>query len=106
MPNLQSGAAQPTQDEDPQTTINPLEYLFALRWEKIKNPSQSPRSKPETNTFLRLTIFAAPSRLGGSNHQENTSESGSKTQSPSASRCNHLSNALGFTSNLTKIMNQ
>ena len=25
-PNPQSGAAQPTQDEDPQATSNPLEY--------------------------------------------------------------------------------
>ena len=41
-PNPQSGAAQPTQDEDPQATSNPLEYLLTLCWEKIKNPSQSP----------------------------------------------------------------
>ena len=31
MPNPQSGAAQPTQDGDPQATSNPLEYLLALR---------------------------------------------------------------------------
>ena len=30
-PNPQSGAAQPTQDEDPQATSNPVEYLLALR---------------------------------------------------------------------------
>ena len=41
-PNPQSGAAQPTQDEDPQATSNPLEYIWALRWGKVKNPSQSP----------------------------------------------------------------
>ena len=29
--NPQSGAAQPTQDEDPQATSNPVEYLLALR---------------------------------------------------------------------------
>ena len=29
MPNLQSGAAEPTHDEDPQATGNPLEYLLA-----------------------------------------------------------------------------
>ena len=69
-PNLQSGAAQPTQDEDPQATSNPLEYLLALHRGKVKNPSQSPRSKPETITFLRSMILAAPSRLGGGNHQE------------------------------------
>jgi hypothetical protein len=30
MSNPQSGAAQPTQDEDPQATRNPLELPFAL----------------------------------------------------------------------------
>ena len=29
-PSPQSGAAQPTQDEDPQATSNPLKYLLAL----------------------------------------------------------------------------
>jgi hypothetical protein len=41
-PNTQPGAAQPTQDGDPQATSNPLEYLLALCQEKVKNPSQSP----------------------------------------------------------------
>jgi hypothetical protein len=31
MPNLQLGATQPTQDEDPQATRNPLELPLALR---------------------------------------------------------------------------
>ena len=53
-----------------QATSNPLEYLLALRWGKVKNPSQSPQSEPETITNLRSTILAAPSRLGGGNHQE------------------------------------
>jgi hypothetical protein len=69
-PNPQSGAAQPTQDGITQVTSNPLEYLLALRWGKVKNPSQSPRSEPETITNLRSMILAAPSRLGGGNHQE------------------------------------
>ena len=69
-PNPQSGAAQPTQDEDPQATSNPLEYLLALRQEKVKNPSQLPQSEPDTITFLRSTILAAPSHLGGGNHQK------------------------------------
>ena len=38
-PNPQLGAAQPTQDEDPQAMSNPLEYLLALLWGKVKNPS-------------------------------------------------------------------
>ena len=70
MPNLQSGAAQPTQDGDPQDTSNPLEYLLALRRRKVKNPSLSPRLEPKTITFLLSTILAAPSHLGGGNHQE------------------------------------
>jgi hypothetical protein len=53
-----------------QAMNNPLEYLLALRQGKVKNPSQSPQSKLETITFLRSTILAALSRLGGSNHQE------------------------------------
>ena len=70
-PNPQSGAAQPTQDKDKQATCNPLEYLLALHQGKVKNPSQSSqRSEPETITFLRSMILAAPSRLGGGNHQE------------------------------------
>ena len=34
-----------------------------------------------------------------------TSESRSKTRTPSASRCKHSSNALGFSPNLTKMLN-
>ena len=67
--NPQSGAAQPTQDEDPQATSNPLEYLLALCWEKVKNLSQSPQLEPEIITFLHSTILTAPSYLGGGNHQ-------------------------------------
>ena len=53
-----------------QATRNLLEYLLALRRGKVNNPSQSPRSEPETITTLRSMILAAPSRLGGGNHQE------------------------------------
>ena len=69
-PNTQSGTVQPTQNEDPQVTSNPLEYLLGLRQGKVKNPSQSPLLEPETITFLRSTILTAPSHLGGGNHQE------------------------------------
>ena len=47
-----------------------LEYLLSLRQRKVKNPSQSPRSEPKTITNLRSMILAAPSHLGGGNHQE------------------------------------
>jgi hypothetical protein len=39
--NSQPGAAQPTQDEDPQATHNPLELPLALHRGRHKNPSQS-----------------------------------------------------------------
>ena len=68
MPNPQSGAAQPIQDEG--HTSHALEYLLAIRWGKVKNPSQSPRSEPETITNLHSMILAASSYLGGGNHQE------------------------------------
>ena len=86
-----------------QAMSNLLEYLLALRWGKVKNPS--------------ITMIGA-----GDNHQPSlddprcskpsrwwqpprvTSESRSETQTPSASRCNHSGNALGFTPNLTKMM--
>ena len=69
-PNPQLGATQPTQDGDLQATSNPLEYLLALHWGKVKNPSQSPRSEREIITFLHSMILTAPSHLGGGNHQE------------------------------------
>ena len=47
-PNPQLGAAQPTQDEDPQATSNPLEYILALCRGKVKNTSQSPRLEPDS----------------------------------------------------------
>ena len=40
-PNQQPGATQPTQDEDPQATHNPLELPLALHRGRHKNPSQS-----------------------------------------------------------------
>jgi hypothetical protein len=61
-----------------QATTNQLEYLLALCQGKVKNPSQSPRSEPETNTFLRSTILAAPCRLGGDNYQEKQAKSTAK----------------------------
>jgi hypothetical protein len=74
-PNPQSGTAQPTQDEDPQVTCNPLEYLLALCRVKVKNPSQSPQSESKTIITLRLMILATPSHLGGGNHQEKQANS-------------------------------
>ena len=77
-PNPQPGAAQPTQDGDPQATSNPLEHLLALHREKVKNPSQSPRLELETITFLCPMMLAAPSHLGGGNHQRKQAKSTAK----------------------------
>jgi hypothetical protein len=40
-PNPQSGASEPTQDEDPQATHNLLELSLVLCQERHKNPSES-----------------------------------------------------------------
>ena len=40
MPNLQLGAAQPAQDEDPQAMSNPLELPFTNHQEVAKNNHQ------------------------------------------------------------------
>jgi hypothetical protein len=42
--NPQPDAAQPTQDEDPQATCNPLDLPLVLRRRRHKNPSQSQSS--------------------------------------------------------------
>jgi hypothetical protein len=101
-PNLQPGAAQPTQDKDLQATSNPLEYLLALYRGKVKNPSQLPRLEPETITFLHSTILAAPKSSRWRQPPRVTSESRNETQSPSASRCNHSKQCTWMLSNLTK----
>ena len=49
---------------------NPLELPFGAPLGKAQDPSYSPRSEPETITNLRSMILAAPSQLGGGNHQE------------------------------------
>ena len=74
---------------------NPLELPFGAPPRKAQDPSQSPRSEPETITNLRSTILASSSRLGGGNHQE-------KQVNPTAKHNNQVpldaitqSNALG-----------
>jgi hypothetical protein len=69
-PNPQLSAAQPTQDEDPQATSNPQEYLLALRWGKVKNPSQIQLGWLRTITESCQSPRVAPSHLNGGNHPE------------------------------------
>ena len=75
---------------------NPLEYLLALHRGKVKNPSQSPRSEPETITNLRSTILAAPSHLGGGNHQEKETNPAVKHDHQVPLDAITQSNALGY----------
>jgi hypothetical protein len=82
-PNPQSGAAQSTQDEDPQVMSNPLEYLFALRWGKSQEPltittiGAGDKHHPLLNDprCTKLSRWRQPPRV--------TSEIHSETQSPS-----------------------
>jgi hypothetical protein len=94
-PNPQLGAAQPTQDGDPQVMSNSLDYLLALSVGKVKNPSQLPRSKLKTSTFLRSTILAAPSHLDGGKHQDQQAKSAVKHNHQVPLDAITQSNALG-----------
>jgi hypothetical protein len=105
-PNPQYGSAQPTQDED-----------HTNHKQSTRVPFGSPPEKGQES----LTIITIGAR---DNHQpllddlrcskpsrwwqppRVTSESCNETQSPSASKCKHSSNALGFSLNLTKMINQ
>ena len=86
-------------------TSNPLELPFGSPPGKAQDPSQSP--EPATNNHQLVTILlrcSKPSRWWQPPRE--TSESHSETQIPSASRCNHSSNALKFSPNLTMMMDQ
>jgi hypothetical protein len=68
-PNPQPGAAQPTQDGDPQARRNPLELLFVRSpTRKAQEPLTTHRSELKKNTTLRSMILAVPSHLGVSKH--------------------------------------
>ena len=51
-PNPQPGAAQPTQDGDPEATHNPLELPLAFHRGRHKNPSQSSGGGQEQSPTL------------------------------------------------------
>ena len=105
-PNPQLGAAQPIQDED---------HTSHEQFTRI--PFGSPPGKGQEP--LTITMIGARD-----NHQpllddphcskpsrwrqppRVTNESHNETRTPSASRWNHSSNALGFSPNLTKMLNQ
>ena len=87
-----------------QATSNPLEYLLALHRGKGQEPLRITMIGAEDNHQPPLDDprCSKPSRWW--QPPRVTSESRSETRTPSASRCNHSSNALGFTPNLTKML--
>ena len=104
-PNPQSCAIQPTQDEDhtsdEQSTRVPFGSLlgkgqepFTITTIRAEGKHLPPLNDPHCTKPFR---WWQPPRV--------TRESCSETRTPSVYRCNHSSNALGFTPNLTKIMN-
>jgi hypothetical protein len=104
-PNLQSGATQPTQDEDhtshEQSTRVPFGSPPGKGQESLTVTMIGARDKHlpplDDPRYTKPSWWRQPPREIG--------ESRSKEQSPSASSCNHSSNALGFTPNLIKMMN-
>ena len=104
-PNPQYGAAQPTQDEDHTSHKQFTRVPFGSLLEKGQEPliittiragdnHQPPLDDPHCSKPSR---WRQPPKV--------TSESHSETRTSSSSRCKHSSNALGFTPNLTKMMN-
>jgi hypothetical protein len=94
-PNLQPGAAQPTQDVNSQATLNPLELSFVVSHGEGTKPPHNPpigagdKHHPPLNDprCSKLSRCRQTPRV--------TREIHSKTQSPSVSISNHSSNALG-----------
>ena len=70
MPNLQPGATQPTQNEDHTSYEQSTRVPFASPPGKGQEPLTITTIGAGDNHHLRSTILAAPSRLGGGNHQE------------------------------------
>ena len=70
MPNLQPGAAQPTQDGDHTSHEQSTRVSFGSPPEKGQEPLTITMIGIGDNHHLRSMILAALSHLGGSNHQE------------------------------------
>ena len=94
-PNPQSGATQPTQDGDPQATSNPLELPFMISHGEGTRTPHSPliRAEDKHHPLLNDPRCSKASRCRQTPRV--TREIRSETQSSSASRCNHSSNAHG-----------
>ena len=64
-PNPQPGAAQPTQDGDPQATINPLEFSFMISHEGgTRTPHNPPiEARDKHHPLLNNPRCSKPSRV-------------------------------------------
>ena len=70
MPNLQLGATQPTQDENNTSHEQSTRVPFGSLPGKGQEPLTITMIGAGDNHHLRSMILAAPSHLGGGNHQE------------------------------------
>jgi hypothetical protein len=68
--NSQSGAAQPTQDEDHTSHEQSTRVSFGSPPGKDQEPLTITMIGAGDNHLLRSTILVAPSRLGGGNHRQ------------------------------------
>jgi hypothetical protein len=93
-PNLQPGATQLTQYGDPQATSNPLELPFMISHEEGTRTPHNPLIGIRDKYHPSLNNHRCSKSSRCRQTPRVTSEIHSKTQSPSAFRCNHLSNAL------------
>jgi hypothetical protein len=101
-PNPQSGAAQPIQDEDHTSHEQSTRVSFGTPPEKGQEHLTITTIRAGDKHLPPLNDPRCTKRSRWRQPPRETSESCSETQSPSAFRCNHSRNALGFTSNLIK----
>jgi hypothetical protein len=104
-PNLQSGAVQQTQDEDHTNHEQSIRVPFGSSLGKDQEPLTITMIGARDNHLPPLNDSRCTKPSRWRQLPRVASETRSEIQSPSASRCNHSSNALGFTSNFTKMIN-
>jgi hypothetical protein len=105
-PNPQYVAAQPIQDEDHTSYKQSTRLPFDSPPEKGQEPFTITTIGAGDNHQLPLDDSRCSKSSRWWQPPRVTSKSHSETRTPSASRCKHSSNALGFSPNLTKMMNQ
>ena len=94
-PNPQQGATQSAQDENHTSHEQFTRVPFGSPPGKGQEPLTITTIRAKTITFLRSTILAAPSHLGGGNHQEKQMKSAAKHNHQVPLDAITQSNALG-----------